>query len=79
MWDWENDAAINVVLRESQSPRFACAGFYKYQPGRDPDTHLRLEDERRSYRYQRKLAWFTFFGGLLGALIGAAAAFYAKP
>ena len=76
LWDWElPQAAVETITYEANRPRFQCRGFVEYSPGRNPSAHLTLEDERRGYSYQRRLAWFAFLGGLIGALIAAATAF----
>jgi hypothetical protein len=65
---------MDIITAEANRPRFHCEGFYRYSPGRSPEAHLKLEDERRAYSYQRRLAWLAFLGGLVGALIAAAVA-----
>ena len=72
MWDWEYDNPFNVVIYEAKRPRFSCSGFYGWVHGRNPAEHFRLEDERRTFQHQRRLAWLSFWGALIGAIIGAA-------
>jgi hypothetical protein len=71
LWNWEDDAPINIIIDETSRLRYGCRGYHKWTPGRSPADHLKLEDERRSYRYQFRLAILAFLGSLVGALIGA--------
>ena len=71
LWIWQDDAPINVLIREANRPRFWCRGFYRYQPGRSPKAHFELEDERRKQRHQWRLAILAFLGALIGSVIGA--------
>lgn len=73
LWDFEGTGAVDAITYEANRPRFHCAGFYRHSHGRTPKEHLTLEGERRGFGYQKKLAWLAFFGGLAGALLGAAA------
>ena len=75
MWDW-NDNPFDVIIREANRPRSSCKGFYPWVHGRSSQQHFKLEDERRTFRQQRWLAWLSFLGGLIGALISAAATFW---
>ena len=70
LWFWEEDPAL-VVIHEANQPRFRCVGFYRHLPGRSPQQHLAIEDERRAFFRQAWLALLPFVGALLGALIGA--------
>lgn len=79
MWDWEDDDPFNVVIYEANRPRRSCSGFYRWVYGRSPAEHFKLEDERRTFLHQRRLAWLAFLGGMIGAIIGAAVAFLARP
>jgi hypothetical protein len=45
------------------------------EAGRDTDAHFKLEDEERAFTHQSRLAWRSFWGGLIGSVIGAVAAF----
>jgi hypothetical protein len=71
LWNWEDDAPINVVIFEANRRRFTCRGFHHYSPGRSPREHLKLEDERRDFFRKAILAALAFIGALLGSLIGA--------
>jgi hypothetical protein len=46
-------------------------GFHRHLPGRSPQQHLALEDERRVFSRQMWLALLPFVGALAGAVIGA--------
>lgn len=71
---------VDIITYEANRTRFHCRGFYRHSPGRNPKAHVTLEDERRGYRYQRRLALLAFLGGLVGALIaGAVAMLTMKP
>jgi hypothetical protein len=81
LWDWEPPppaAAVDIITYEANRPRFHCSGFHKYSPGRSPAAHLTLENELRGYRQQRRLATLSFFGAVIGAAIGAAAALLSR-
>jgi hypothetical protein len=71
LWNWEDDSPFNIIRAEANQTRYGCLGFYPYSPGRSPEVHLKLEDERRVFWHQRLIALLAFGGGLLGALIGA--------
>lgn len=77
MWVYEDDP-FNVLIFEANRARPSCDGFHPWVPGRSPVDHLKLEDERRTFKHQRGLAWLAFLGGLIGALIGAAVGVLAK-
>ena len=70
LW-WYDEAAVEVILFEANRPRPQCPGFGRWIRGRTPEEHRRLEDESRTFQHQSRLAWRSFWGGLIGALIGA--------
>jgi hypothetical protein len=73
LWDWEfGNGTFDTMITEPNAPRRDCIGFCDWQPGRSPADHLKLEDEQRGFRHQKKLAWMAFVGALVGSLIGAA-------
>ena len=71
LWNWEDDAPINIIVYETSVPRTSCSGFHWHSPGRSPKEHMTLEDERRSFRRQLRLALLSFLGAILGAMLGA--------
>ena len=36
MWDWDDDAPINILTYEANRARFSCPGFLKYHHGKSP-------------------------------------------
>src|SRR5437868_15538406 len=42
LWNWADDAAVNIITFEANRARFRCAGFRRYLPGRSPEAHLKL-------------------------------------
>jgi hypothetical protein len=68
LWNWEDDAPINIIVYETNRLRYGCRGFHRYSPGRSPEAHLKLEDEQRSFRRQVLLA---LVGAMLALLAGA--------
>jgi hypothetical protein len=78
LWRSGEESAYNVIIYEANQRRPSCNGFYQWAPGRSPEDHLKLEDERRTFSHQRGLAWLAFAGGLFGALIGASVGYFFK-
>jgi hypothetical protein len=77
LWDWEfRNGEFDTMITEPNEPRRYCIGFCGWQPGRSPEEHLKLEDERRGFQHQRRLAWLAFFGALFGSLLGAGVAYF---
>jgi hypothetical protein len=70
LWEWELGSPVEVTIFEANRSRPFCDGFYRWVPGRDAEAHLKLEDENRIFTHQSRLAWRSFFGGLIGAAIG---------
>jgi hypothetical protein len=69
-WRWDT-SPFEVIIHEAKKSRNRCPGFMRYSPGRSPESHLKLEDEQRTFRHQKLLAGLAFLGGLFGALLGA--------
>jgi hypothetical protein len=70
LWMPPEDAPINVLISEAGIvSRWRCKGFHPWTPGRTPQEHKALEDERRASRQQLRLAVLAFLGALLGALL----------
>lgn len=71
LWNWEDDAPINIIVWETDQLRYGCRGYRRYSPGRSPKDHLALEDEGRSVRLQIVLGFLSFLGAMIGAWIGS--------
>lgn len=70
LWTYPGSGA-EAIFFEANRQRPHCDGFHRWVHGRDPEAHFQLEDEARGFKHQSRLAWRSFWGGLIGAAIGA--------
>ena len=73
LWDYDLTYVgdnFGGVVEEIERERHQCRGFAPYEAGFTPEQHLEHQIDQRKEKLQWRIAKLSFFGALLGGVIG---------
>jgi hypothetical protein len=73
LWDWHLhyvSANWDAVFGEVNCDRRGCLHFMKWNPGRDPSEHLKMESGAIDFRRNLVLQLAPVLYGTIGAVVG---------